>query len=1043
MTQLVHRSRQLLGCLALIALVAGVPAVLAQIAGWPLPHRLPTWSRFSTAVQQGDIPANTVIRAIAVLVWIAWLQLMWALIWELVVNVPRVARGQRTVSAPMVPQSVGNGMGRLVALILSIGIIASSSRTLALAPASTTPLPHRTSAVAALVTETPSQRQAPTSVPVASRWHVAPRDSLWSIAEAALGDGSRVHEIIDLNPTVNSPRDIRSGMILTLPRDATVPADRQQVTSANQPVDVATPDAAPSYAPESTITVVRGDTLWDLSETELETAGIARPSGRDVVEYVHEVVAANPIIAEPNLIYPGQQFVLPAIGQPPPAQPAADAPAADAPAVAPTESPPGSNVPPTIETAPVVRDSSVPTSTVDEESSSTTALPPVPTATSPVTTEPTPSTTSVDRAAANAATAATADVSTSDSTVGWLAGISGSTVLASALVVAHRRRRTRQATRGSRLALRHRPEPAVAHLERSLVTAADIALVTWANHQLLGLLERIDHKRIAGGPVAVELSETAGIELLWDQRNPTTIKPWTSNDGGWTWRIPYDPDELFAANGVVALPSLASIGTRQGNQLLIDLEAFGSISIGGDPGRVDDFVRSLVLELGNGDLLSDTYIHVVEHDLTANELSPRVQVRHAESALTHLRQMIEANRELADTNQAADTFRLRVNCGPLGHETTIVVVPANEALVDDFVNAVSPRSGGIVIVIGEHADSAATISLPADGTACLQPLGLAFDAAGVPTETIALLDALASDTGHDIEVDEPAPAETDATSARDERRSLAESFVTDDEVEQLELDMLDCDGDEDQPRSLPEPGLLVRLLGAPTLPDHPQLGRLDVSLVAFLACHDHSATEDQVINAVWGGRHIERSTLWNRISKARSTLGPFLPGRGQSSQLVRLSKDAVTDLDLFRSLAAHATQVSSSEALELIEQAMDMIVGVPFDAPGYDWAYDHQYFAQACNLIESTALRGIDIALEANHPEAARRIATAALRALKADEPIYRARMRIEAHVGNLTGVRGAYNELAGMLSELAEDDSYQPSNSTKSLLGQLVGTSD
>ncbi|MCU1366239.1 MAG: hypothetical protein JWN39_1878, partial [Ilumatobacteraceae bacterium] len=945
------------------------------------------------------------------------------------------ARGQRTVSAPMVPRSIGNGMGRLVTLILSVGIIASSSRTLALAPASATPLPQRSSAVAALVTETPTaQRQAQPSIPMA--WHVAPRDSLWSIAEAALGDGSRVHEIIDLNPTVNSPRDIRSGMVLALPRDATVPADRQQTTPATQAVNTATTDPTPNCVPATTVTVVRGDTLWDLSETQLHAAGLAQPTGHDIVEYLHQVVTANPSIADPNLIYPGQQFILPAIGQPPPTPPAADPPAA-APAA---NTPPASEVPPTTETAPAAPDSAVPPPTIDEETS-TTATPPTVPMIPTVTTEPTPLTTTGDEAAP---INATTEVATSNSTAGWLAGLSGSTVLASAFLVAHRRRRSRRATRGARLALRHRPEPAIADIERSLVAASDIALVTWANDQLLGLLERLDPKRIAGGPAAIELSETDGIELLWDQPNPATVKPWTSKDGGWTWRLPYDPDALVAAsNGVAALPSLVSIGTRQGNQLLIDLEAFGSIAISGDPTRVDDFMRSLILELGNGDLLSDTYIHVVGHHLTANELSPRVQVRDAESAHTHLRQMIQANRELSDTNQVSDTFRLRVSCGPLGHETTIVIVPANEAPIDELVNSVPRRSGGVLIVIGEHAETAATIVLREDGTACLQPLGLTFEAAGVPTETIAVLDALVSDTEADIEVDEPALVEVEARSEPDDPRSAAESVVTGDEVEQLELDMLDCDTDEDQPWSLPEPGLLIRLLGAPTLPHHPQLGRLDISLVAFLACHDHSATEDQVINAVWGGRHIERSTLWNRISKARATLGPFLPGRGQSSQLVRLSTDAVTDLDLFGGLAAHATQASSAEALELIEQAMDMIAGVPFDGAGYDWAHDHQYFAQACNLIESTALRGIEIALEADDPEAARRIATAALRALKADEPIYRARMRIEAHVGNLTGVRGAYNELAGMLSELAEDDSYQPSNSTKSLLGQLVGTTD
>ena len=287
MIQLAHRTRQILGFLTLAALVAGVPTLLARIAHWPLPTRIPSWNRVSTAIQQGDIPATAVIKTIAVLVWVAWLQLMWALIWELVVNVPRTNRGQRTVPAPMVPRSVGNGIGRLVAIILSVGILASSTRTLALAPASTTPLAHRNSTVAALVTEpAPIARRLPSPVQSASRWHVSARDSLWSIAETALGDGSRVHEIIDLNPGINSPRDVRAGVVLTLPRDAKVPSDRQQPVPSEPSTQAATPNPVPTYAPETTITVIVGDTLWDLSETQLRAAGLGQPSGHDIVDYL-------------------------------------------------------------------------------------------------------------------------------------------------------------------------------------------------------------------------------------------------------------------------------------------------------------------------------------------------------------------------------------------------------------------------------------------------------------------------------------------------------------------------------------------------------------------------------------------------------------------------------------------------------------------------------------------------------------------------------------------------------------------------------------
>ena len=57
------------------------------------------------------------------------------------------------------------------------------------------------------------------------RWVVDHGDTMWSIAETTLGDGTRVGDIVALNPTI-SPRHLRDGHVLTLPADARVPADR-------------------------------------------------------------------------------------------------------------------------------------------------------------------------------------------------------------------------------------------------------------------------------------------------------------------------------------------------------------------------------------------------------------------------------------------------------------------------------------------------------------------------------------------------------------------------------------------------------------------------------------------------------------------------------------------------------------------------------------------------------------------------------------------------------------------------------------------------
>ena len=232
----------------------------------------------------------------------------------------------------------------------------------------------------------------------------------------------------------------------------------------------------------------------------------------------------------------------------------------------------------------------------------------------------------------------------------------------------------------------------------------------------------------------------------------------------------------------------------------------------------------------------------------------------------------------------------------------------------------------------------------------------------------------------------------------------------------------------------------MRTLGVPSVDGHPTLGRLEVNLITFLACSGGSATESQVIDAVWNGRAIERGTLWNRISKARAALGGFIPPRDQGSNLVRIAPEVTTDLELLRDTVGRAAQLSSAQAVDYLRTAMDLVSGVPFDAVGYDWAHEQQYYADACQLIEHAALMLVDLALEHDDIATAKDAVSLGLKALRVNEPLYRARMRIEAHCGNRAGVRQAYDELVLLLAELDDvDAAYSPTHHTTGLLEELL----
>src|SRR5262249_26475801 len=159
-------------------------------------------------------------------------------------------------------------------------------------------------------------------------------------------------------------------------------------------------------------------------------------------------------------------------------------------------------------------------------------------------------------------------------------------------------------------------------------------------------------------------------------------------------------------------------------------------------------------------------------------------------------------------------------------------------------------------------------------------------------------------------------------------------------------------------------------------------------------------------------RAIERATLWNRISKARAALGGFIPARDQGSNVVRLAPGVMTDAQLLRHAVDSAPRISSAQAIDQLVAALNLVRGVPFDAAGYDWAHEQQQYADACDLVERAALRLVDLALDIDDITTAREAVSQGLKALRINEPLYRARMQIEAHCGNHAGVRRAYKEL-------------------------------
>jgi hypothetical protein len=121
-------------------------------------------------------------------------------------------------------------------------------------------------------------------------------------------------------------------------------------------------------------------------------------------------------------------------------------------------------------------------------------------------------------------------------------------------------------------------------------------------------------------------------------------------------------------------------------------------------------------------------------------------------------------------------------------------------------------------------------------------------------------------------------------------------------------------------------------------------------------------------------------------------LGHYLPARDHGSNTIKLAANVTTDLHRLRAASRLAKTLPPTDALTVLNEAIEtLVVGIPFDATGYDWAHEQQFHAEACVLVETTVLQLVDLAVEVADLSAARAAIVAGLRSLRVSEPLERA----------------------------------------------------
>ncbi len=515
-----------------------MPAALALIVGWPLPHAVPSVADLSRTLTTGSIPDEFFGKALAVLGWLYWAQFLVCLAAE--ITAARRGRLARRIPLGGWNQAIA---ARLIGALLLLGPSPGPARPVASAATAARPSPIVVAttfpdAGDRQAVERPEARRPAAALPV---YVVAPRDTRWGIAERFLGDPYRWRELFQLN----------QGRPLPHP-----------------------------------------------------------PGGQ---------------FTDPDLIYPGQQLLLPADATGRPATRPQRHPEAPADAGRPQPRPDGQAQP-----------TSTPTPEATRPPPPTREAPPTP---GPAASGPPPVTTplgdaqSADQEPAPAVATALA--------VGGLLAVGTLAVLAR-----RRRRQQRYRQPGRRIRL---PTGAAARIEQRLRAAAEPETAAFLDAALRAMAAGLQRAGLPPPTVQAVQLGPATLEVLLREPSPSAPPPFAASDQGRRWTLPRQLPvrELEAAAGdaVAPLPALVTIGTSDAGQLLVNLEAAGLTALAGPASATRPLLDAMAVELATAASSGFVQILLVGFGPELDRLERVQRVQRLEDALPVLERQA---REVAD-----------------------------------------------------------------------------------------------------------------------------------------------------------------------------------------------------------------------------------------------------------------------------------------------------------------------------------------------------------------------------------------------------------
>lgn len=1001
--------------IAVLGVLVGLPAALVAAVGWPLPSEPVSLDTVVTALRYGQISPSTLLRSLAVVLWVTWGLATASILLEVVA----VARGTVAAALPGLG-TLQVGAARLVAAVMLLSSMAT--RAGATSHDAVPPMPPVINEVV-----TPSEAPLDGDVqPVAPSadtqfWTVQRRDSLWTIAERTLGDGHRWKDIAALNEGRPQPDGarlrrgdtlIRPGWRLALPTDAEI-------------------DAVPAQ-----VTVARGDDLWSIAAEHLDDGDewpeiFAHNRGRRQSD--------GGRLTDPDVIRPGWVLRMPpsarrkhddadandaAAPRRRPADPTETA-EPEAPSGSPdSAAPPGTSEPP--DAAPgkldVARDPSERPDVSPERSEprdqSADAAPqpqpdipppvtpsslqptavPAPPATAPATVaseSPTAAATPSAQASEPPVPATTSRTRPAPSTDADAVVIAGAALLTAALIALLTRRRLHWLQRRPAGAVLEPVDPEAAEFERWLRSMADHDLHVRLDRVLRVLTDHFAEYDAAPAVAAVELGPQVILRLAEpDHAPPPGV---TASDDGRQWTLD-GGIELARAAGHRYLPALISCGRlASGDLLLLNLLDTGVLGVVATSDDIGNALTSWVAELAAGSAAGGVEIVVVGPHHPLVERLARVTIAgSAADALTRVERMVNA--------AEGASAHMIVVCGD-----------PDDAALDTLVEAADHPRVAVVVPGDQHAAVRLEISGP---HVRLGPDGDTwFDAPEwlSPQDWDRFGDLLTQPERHQLP--DPVPSPLLSVETLDRAAPTADPMADHNDAEQTRIGVLG-------PLTVAGRSLTIE-------PDA-------AALLTYLASHPTGGDPTSIAAILWPSQP-DRD---DRLESASTALDAALEGVHDGSLPVHtddgrleLPASITTDLRVFEDLLHHLDRQSPAVQARRMYAALELVRGEPF-VIGAEWAHADGSAIRATGLVMDTAHRLAMQSLTVGDVERGDWAVDAGLRAAPQSELLFRDRMRIAAARGDHAAIDAG---IATLRARVEADDGWVTAE-TLALYEQLRG---